>query len=157
MDPNLHRSRLSAYATQHLNFGIYYDKIYKKEYLPTRIRYNQFFFYFGLASCCYLLLKKGKGGGLFCKMDEADPELANRRYFTSERSVVNLLMRQMNKSSMSSHMAKQDYTFWSCFLWPIKRSKGTQLSNIMALYKIHWTTAFKSSQSGKKSYVYLDN
>ena len=45
MDPKLHSSRMSKYMVHNLNFGIYYDKIYKKEYLPTRIRYNQFFFY----------------------------------------------------------------------------------------------------------------
>ena len=48
--------RLVSYYTMNYNFSIYYDKMYKKEYLPSRIRYNQFFFYATLfASCNYLL------------------------------------------------------------------------------------------------------
>ena len=40
-----HNARLSDYMLHNFNFGLYYDKIYKKEYLPSRIRYNQFFFF----------------------------------------------------------------------------------------------------------------
>jgi hypothetical protein len=33
------------YGSCNLQFGLYYDKVFKKEYMPSRIRYNQFFFY----------------------------------------------------------------------------------------------------------------
>ena len=33
------------YGAGNLNFGVYYDKVNRKEYLPSRVRYNQFFFY----------------------------------------------------------------------------------------------------------------
>ncbi len=33
------------YGSTNLQFGLYYDKVFKKEYMPSRIRYNQFFFY----------------------------------------------------------------------------------------------------------------
>ena len=35
----------NRYGATNLQFGIYYDKVFKKEYLPSRIRYSQFFFY----------------------------------------------------------------------------------------------------------------
>ena len=35
----------SRYGANNLNVTVYYDKVFKKEYLPSRIRYNQFFFY----------------------------------------------------------------------------------------------------------------
>ena len=90
---------------QNLNFGIYYDKLFKKEYLPTRIRYNQFFFYTAFFFGAYLVMSKKNAGSMFCKV-EGDGELANRKYFTSDRACTNLLMRQMNKSAVSSHVAK---------------------------------------------------
>ena len=37
--------RLYEYGANNLQFTIYYDKVFRKEYLPSRIRYNQFFFY----------------------------------------------------------------------------------------------------------------
>ena len=36
---------INRYGATNLQFGIYYDKVFKKEYLPSRIRYSQFFFY----------------------------------------------------------------------------------------------------------------
>ena len=56
MDKTLFRERLFDYLGNSGHFNIYYDKIYKKEYLPSRIRYNQFFFYGALISFSYLLL-----------------------------------------------------------------------------------------------------
>ena len=45
----------NRYGANNLQFGLYYDKVFKKEYLPTRIRYNQFFFYAGLIYFVYTL------------------------------------------------------------------------------------------------------
>ena len=106
MDKGLFRDRLMCYMHNNLNFGIYYDKIYKKEYLPSRIRYNQFFFYAALFGGVTLMMKASTGGGAFCVKKDADPELANRKFFSSDRACVNIFMRQMNKGAMSSHVAK---------------------------------------------------
>ena len=38
-----------------IGFRIHYDKIFKPEYLPSRIRYNSFFFYAGLGMFLYWL------------------------------------------------------------------------------------------------------
>ena len=102
MDPKLQSQRVCSYAIHNFNFGIYYDKIYKKEYLPTRIRYNQFFFFAAFFGGCAMLMNKQRKGGMFCKMDERDPELANRKYYTSDRACVNMIMRGINYSSASS-------------------------------------------------------
>ena len=98
--------RLLNYLYNNGGFSIYYDKLYKKEYLPTRIRYNQFFFFASLIGGCTLLFSKSNGGGMFCKMNGEDGELANRKYFTTERSFVNIVARAANSSSVSSHVAK---------------------------------------------------
>ena len=41
------------YGANNFSFSFYYDKIYKKEYLPSRIRYSQFFFYSFIAYYAY--------------------------------------------------------------------------------------------------------
>ena len=78
---------------KNFNFGVYYEKIFKKEYLPTRIRYNQFFFYAGLIGGYFWLKSQNKRGCDFCVSNPADPELAHREYFSSDRAVVNVVMR----------------------------------------------------------------
>ena len=115
MEKAAFQERLAQYMVHNFNFGIYYDKIYKKEYLPSRIRYNQFFFYAALGFSAYYFLGSKTGGGMFCPKDNAlnqTSELADRKYYTSPRSVVNIFMRQMNSSSAKSHAAKQEYTLW---------------------------------------------
>ena len=69
MEKAAFQERLAQYAVHNLNFGIYYDKLYKKEYLPSRIRYNQFFFYAALGFSAYYLLGSKNGGGMFCPKD----------------------------------------------------------------------------------------
>lgn len=44
---------LYRYSACNLQFTVYYDKVFKKEYLPSRIRYNQFFFYLALGYWIY--------------------------------------------------------------------------------------------------------
>ena len=61
-----YNTRLFEYAGQNIGFGIHYDKIYKKEYLPSRIRYNQFFFYAGFFGMSYYLMSSKRGGSMFC-------------------------------------------------------------------------------------------
>ena len=98
--------RLWFYAQQNCNFGIHYDKIYRKEYLPSRIRYNQFFFYVGLAGIfAYLYTKPHHVSG-------ADgQDLSQRRYFTSDRAIVNFFARQYNRQAVAAQVKKQEYTF----------------------------------------------
>ena len=51
--------------------AVYYDKIYKKEYLPSRIRYNQFFFFAGFFSIsAYLFSKRADSFNPRSKVDE---------------------------------------------------------------------------------------
>ena len=109
MDASLYKKRLLEYYGRHLNFSIYYDKIYKKEYLPSRIRYNQFFFYTALFGLSYYTFK-GQGSN-FCPQEETTTDLGQRKYYTSERSAVNFVMRQMNKASASSHEKQQEFVF----------------------------------------------
>jgi len=71
--------------------GVYYDKVFKKEYLPSRIRYNQFFFYAFLLSSCYYLSRKHWG-----MVDEKNMNLGTRKYFTTERRYVNSISRARN-------------------------------------------------------------
>ena len=92
-----------SYAPLNLNFAINYDKLYKKEYLPSRIRYSQFFFYTFLIGGCYGLLSYRAGGGMFCPKQGNDNNLGNRRYYTSSRSIVNIFARTANKQAASSH------------------------------------------------------
>ena len=100
------KERMWTYYTHNFNFSIYYDKLYRKEYLPSRISYNQFFFYSALfASCSFLLFAPQWS----TTTDEKN--LGARRYYTSDRTLVNMLSRGMNKSAAASHVSKQEYTF----------------------------------------------
>ena len=101
-----YNSRLIEYLGHNLGFGIHYDKIYKKEYLPSRVRYSQFFFYTGLITGCYFVLSNSRGGSSFSpKENELAPtaNLSERKYYTSERAVVNPVMRILNSQAASSH------------------------------------------------------
>ena len=64
MEQALFRERLFHYAAANFNTGLYYDKIYKKEYLPSRIRYNAFFFYAALIGVGTTVFW-GKRSGMF--------------------------------------------------------------------------------------------
>ena len=100
MDNKLFISRFLEYTGNTINFGIYYNKIYKKEYLPTRIRYNQVFFYAGLISLSYCLLSQRFGGGQFLKVYQCcdkDQDLSKRKYYSSGRPVVNMFARVFNR------------------------------------------------------------
>ena len=66
MDRAAFRHRFLQYSTMNFNFAVHYDKLYKKEYLPSRIRYSQFFFYSAFALGCMGLLSYKAGGGMFC-------------------------------------------------------------------------------------------
>ena len=49
---------MCRYGASNIGFSIYYDKVFKKEYMPSRIRYNQFFFYSVLGYCLYNFYNK---------------------------------------------------------------------------------------------------
>ena len=83
---------------------VYHDKIYRKEMLPSRVRYNAFFFYAGLVGAAYFFsMRKMSVSG------EDSNELADRRYFTADRAFINPLMIAMNSSAAKSNAAKQTY------------------------------------------------
>ncbi len=93
--------RLGIYLSQNLSFSLYYDKMYKKEYLPSRVRYNQFFFFATLtAFSSYFLFKP-----MFA-VNSNKSSISGQRYYTSDRSFVNMFARSMNKSSAKSQVAK---------------------------------------------------
>ena len=87
--------RALEYAGSNFGFGIHYDKIYKKEYLPSRIRYSQFYFYSAFFGLSYFLLSKKNGGGMFAPQEGSvapSGNLSESKYYTSDRAVVNPLM-----------------------------------------------------------------
>jgi len=47
-------SRIIRYAMSNMFPHIHYEKLFKKEYLPSRIRYSQFVFYVALAGLFYI-------------------------------------------------------------------------------------------------------
>ena len=96
--------RLMTYASQNLNFSLYYDKLYKKEYLPSRIRYNQFFFYAGLIVAMRYLMQP-----MFAQKTGNGNDLNSYKYYTGDRAAVNIFARQFNKSAVDSHVAKQTF------------------------------------------------
>ena len=109
-----YNSRLYEYVAANAGFGIHYDKIYKKEYLPSRVRYSQFFFYTGFITLSYFVLSKNRGGSNFSpKQNELAPtsDLSERKYYTSDRAVVNPIMRILNSQAASSHSSKQSFVF----------------------------------------------
>ena len=84
---------MAEYASVNFGFSIYYDKIYKKEYLPSRIRYSQFFFYTLLFGGVYTLLSKKNGGSNFCpSVNGRNPEqdMSKWKYYSSDRAIVNV-------------------------------------------------------------------
>ena len=101
MSDQMKTQRLLSYYAQNFNFAIYYDKLYKKEYLPSRIRYNQFFFFASLAVACKFLLFKP----MFSTTSDPN-NLAARKYYTTDRSIVNFFMRQANRGTVASHVGK---------------------------------------------------
>ena len=100
------QARLRMYIAQNFNFSIYYQKLYAKEMLPSRIRYNQFFFWgaFVLASK-YLLFRP-----MFAQSSNEN-NLGATRFYTSERAVVNPVARMLNRSAAASHASQQEYIF----------------------------------------------
>ena len=108
MDKGLYMERMWHFAVANTNFGIHYNKIFKKEYLPSRIRYNQFFFWIAFWGGCYGLLSYKAGGGMLCPQEgtTGEKELGLRRYYTTDRSCVNIIARMLNKSGASSHASK---------------------------------------------------
>ena len=111
MKSSVFYSRLYDYMSTNFFFSIYYDKLYRKEYLPSRIRYNQFFFYGGLLVLGSVYLSN-KNNGMLCPTESkvrSGDDLGNRRYYTSERTFVNFLKRSMNKSETATQANKETF------------------------------------------------
>ena len=96
--------RLYEYSANNLHVSIYYDKIFKKEYLPSRIRYSQFFFFSGLA---YFLYTVHTCNWMFA--DETQRDLGQRKYYTIGRPFQNFIARAGDQQALKSHVAKQTY------------------------------------------------
>ncbi|CDW80949.1 UNKNOWN [Stylonychia lemnae] len=93
--------RCYLYLSKNALPSIYYDKVFKKEYLPSRVRYNQFFFYAALG---YYIFKLKAGRQLF--VDEGERNLGQRKYYTSARSYQNFIAARSDQSSLRSHEQK---------------------------------------------------
>eukprot|EP00347_Sterkiella_histriomuscorum_P014692 403359914 len=98
------RRRLGEYACNNFGFSIYYDKVHKKEYLPSRVRYNQFFFYSVLF---YFVFKQAHTRWQL--VDERQKDLGKRRYFTLPRTYSNPIARSRDHAALQSHVAQQKY------------------------------------------------
>ena len=96
--------RLYEYGANNLQFTIYYDKVFRKEYLPSRIRYNQFFFY---AAAIWFVYTLHQRNWMFTSEDQKD--LGQRRYYTIGRPFQNLIARSADQSNLKSHVQKQTY------------------------------------------------
>ena len=83
--------RLYEYGASNLQFGIYYDKVFRKEYLPSRIRYNQFFFFAFLG--CFLFNLHSRHWSF---TNEKEKSLGLRKYFTIGRPFENFIMRAVD-------------------------------------------------------------
>ena len=105
---NLYRTRLWQYAEQNMLPTIYYDKLYRKEYLPTRVRYNQALFFAGFLGMAWFFMGDKTGSGMFVQSSDKS-DLGSRRYYTTGRAFVNPVAMMLNRSAASSHASKQDY------------------------------------------------
>ena len=89
------------------NFGfrLQYNKLYKAEYLPARVKYNQFFFLATLGAWAAY-----NAGSLWGFTDEREKDLGARRYYTMPRRFTNPVTNGLDKSALSSHISKQEFT-----------------------------------------------
>ena len=104
MEKQLFNQRWWSYVGNNFGFSLHYDKVFKKEYLPSRIRYNQFFFFAGLTTgFMYLLSNRSQA--------PTSTDLSQRKYYSGDRTVVNMFQRAMNSSSAKNHANRQHFTF----------------------------------------------
>mmetsp|Transcript_4817 Transcript_4817/g.8264 ORF Transcript_4817/g.8264 Transcript_4817/m.8264 type:complete len:97 (-) Transcript_4817:149-439(-) len=90
MDSYIFWNRLNMYSSANFGFTAYYQKIYKKEYLPTRVRYNQFFYYLLAMPIFYLIFSKSHS--------QFAPRASNEdpvKFYTTEKSYVNFVRRAL--------------------------------------------------------------
>ncbi len=78
--------------------------MFRKEYLPSRIRYNQALFY-GVG--IWFLWTLHQRNWMFTSEDEKD--LGQRRYYTIGRPFQNIFARSMDQSRLKSHVQQQNY------------------------------------------------
>ena len=102
---NLYYTRLWQYAEQNLVPTIYYDKLYRKEYLPTRVRYSQFFFFAGFIGMSVYFMGSKTSSGMFVQSSNQG-DLSSRRYYTTGREFVNPIAAMLNRSAASSQASK---------------------------------------------------
>ena len=96
-------NRQGNYLAENAMFSVYYNKIYKQQYLPSRIRYSQFFFFISFAVCCKLYVAN--------RSQNNQADYSQRRYYTSERPIVNFIQRIINAQSAAGQASKQNLIF----------------------------------------------
>ena len=72
--------------------------------MPSRIRYNQFFFYAGFAYFIYTVHSRN-----WMLVDESEKDLGKRKYYTTGRAYQNMLMRSNDQATLKSHVKKQTF------------------------------------------------
>ena len=93
--------RLYEYGANNAFPALYYDKVFRKEYQPSRIRYNQFFFFavfFG-----FLIVWPR------CSWTNEWRSLDNRKYYTTPRAFSNWFMWAVDLNSVKGHVKEQRY------------------------------------------------
>lgn len=97
-------SRSFEYMTyDHFGFRVQYNKLFKNEYLPWRVRCSQLLF---VTAMLY-------GYSFVRSQDFVETEnkpMGARRYYSSARAYVNPIQAGLNASSARSHVAKQEFT-----------------------------------------------
>lgn len=87
----------------HFGFRVQYNKLFKNEYLPWRVRCSQILF---VSAMLYgLTLVRSSD---FTNTDAST--LGDRRYYSTARAYVNPIQAGLNASSARSQVSRQEFT-----------------------------------------------
>ena len=97
------------------HFGLAYNKVFKPEYLPGRVRFNQFFFFLGLGSLWvanrrYVSLSMSEVLKGWQFTDTRVKTLGERKYYSMDRAYVNPIQASIDRSLVRSQVSQQDFT-----------------------------------------------
>jgi len=85
--------------------SFHYDKVYKPEYLPSRIRYNYLFGLLILGSWMLIARHNRKG------FSNESKDYNKRNYYTTSYEWTNIFARKAQYKSVSEEVKKQQYIF----------------------------------------------
>merc|ERR1712156_114034 len=96
--------KLDQFYTNY-GFRVQYNRLFKNEYLPGRVKYNTFFF-IAVAGSLYAFQRSKLWGFV----DESQTDLGERRYYCLPRRYTNPVTNGMDRSSLASHNASATFT-----------------------------------------------